>query len=176
MDEPTTTSDKRQPRPKRARRSTRVSEALHAARKRNNEQLAQQRLREEQVDRALEEYFAAADMITAAERELTRKIKPYEDTIAKLRAAEAATRIEAEAIQAQAALTIHDAERTVSEVGELLGLSEKAARSLIADGKAVAAGSAQARDATAEKAFPAQPGTSPESDRGPGGAASVRTP
>jgi hypothetical protein len=120
---------------RRARRSTEVSRALEAARKRNAEQLAKQRQQEETVLAALGTFFDAGDQIAAAEAECRRRVQPHEQAIAQLHEQrDKAVAAHGEA-QGLAALEIHEADRTVEQVGELLGLGEKAARRLIATGR-----------------------------------------
>lgn len=120
---------------RRARRPTRISRQLAEARERNAAQLARQREQEKAVDEALAEFFGAGEQIAAAEADTQRKIEPHERAIAQLREQLEQTVGGAQAAQARAALTIHEADRTVEQVGELLGLGEKAARRLISAGR-----------------------------------------
>jgi len=124
---------------RRARRSTRVSRELEEARRRNAEQLAQQRDQERRVEDSLATFFDAGDQLVAAEQECRRRIEPHERAIAKLRGQLDLVVTEQETTQALAALAIHEADRTVEQVGELLRLGEKAARRLIAAGREAAA-------------------------------------
>jgi len=124
---------------RRARRSTATSRALAEARQRNAEQLATQRAQEQRVWDALEVFFGASDEIAAAEQECQRRVGPHERAIAQLREQLEQTVAGALSVQARAALTIHEADRTVEQVGELLKLGEKAARRLIAAGRDAAA-------------------------------------
>lgn len=123
---------------RRVRRPTRISQQLAAARERNAAQLARQRAQEEQVDGALAAFFDAGEQIAAAQADTQRKIEPHERAIEQLREQLGETVSGAEAAQARAALAIHEADRTVDQVGELLGLGEKAARRLIAAGREAA--------------------------------------
>ncbi|WP_370973890.1 hypothetical protein [Amycolatopsis sp. cg9] len=120
---------------RRGRRSTRVSQQLEAARKRNAEQLAKQRQQEEAVEAALAKFFDAGDQIAAADADCQRKVEPHEQAIAQLRTQRDELVAAQEAEQGLAALAMHEADRTVEQVGELLGLGEKATRRLIATGR-----------------------------------------
>lgn len=145
----------------RVRRPTRISQQLAAARERNATQLARQREQEQTVDAALAEFFGAGEQIAAAEVDTQRKIEPHERAIEQLRQQLGKTVSGAEAAQAQAALAIHDSDRTVEQVGELLGLGEKAARRLIAAGRAAQGERDGAPDDEAEPAA-ADPGPAPD--------------
>jgi hypothetical protein len=152
---------------RRARRPTRISRQLAEARERNAAQLTRQREQEKAVEEALAEFFGAGEQIAAAEADTQRKIEPHERAIAQLREQLGQTVGGAEAAQARAALTIHEADRTVEQVGELLGLGEKAARRLISAGRdaATAADTDQSDD---EDGDDASGGPAPESDPGEG--------
>lgn len=133
----------------RARRSTRVSRRLAEARRRNAEQLARQREQEQRVEDALTVFFDAGDRRVAAEEECQRRVEPHERAIARLREQRDVVVATLEATQARAALTIHEADRTVEQVAELLEMGEKAARRLIAAGREAAARDRTARQDTA---------------------------
>lgn len=136
---------------RRARRSTRVSKQLAAARERNAEQLARQRQQEEDVEAALGEFFDAGDQIAAAEEECRKRVEPHERAIEQLRRQRDEQVATQEGAQGLAALAIHEADRTVEQVGELLGLGEKPTRRLIATGREVrkrAAGAGTAEGGT----------------------------
>jgi DNA-directed RNA polymerase specialized sigma24 family protein len=122
---------------RRARRSTRISQPLAEARERNAAQLAGVRQQEKAVDNALAAFFDAGEQIASAKADCQHKIEPHERAIAQLRERLRETLAGWEKAQARAALTIHEAGRTVEQVGELLGLGEKAARRLIAAGREV---------------------------------------
>ncbi len=124
---------------RRARRSTQASRKLAEARQRNAAQLAAQREQEQRVEGALDAFFGAGDQIAAAEDDCRRKIEPHERAIAQLREQSEQTVAGALTVQARAALTIHEADRTVEQVGDLLGLGEKATRRMIAAGRDAAA-------------------------------------
>lgn len=127
-----------------ARRPTKISRQLADARERNAAQLARQREQEKTVDKALAEFFGAGEQIATAKADAQRKIEAHERAIVQLREQLGHTVAGAEAAQARAALTIHEANRTVDQVGELLELGEKATRRLIAAGRdAVASASDQ---------------------------------
>ncbi|MEU7529307.1 hypothetical protein AB0A74_26515 [Saccharothrix sp. NPDC042600] len=119
----------------RARRSTRVSRKLEAARRRNAEQLARQRAREQRVEEALAEFFLAADQQVTVEEAFRRRIEPHERAIMQARKQRDRLLAEQETAQARAALTIHEADRTVEQVAELLDMGVKDARRLIAAGR-----------------------------------------
>jgi uncharacterized membrane protein YccC len=124
-----------EPTQRKPRRSTRVSRALQQARERNSAQLAEQRRKEQRVNEALETYVDADEQIAAALAERDRKIAPHERAIAALReqfALDAATQ---EKVKGRAALAIHESDRTVEQVGELLEVGEKQARRLITLGR-----------------------------------------
>jgi hypothetical protein len=137
---------------RRARRSTRVSRELEAARKRNAEQLAAQRRQEEAVEAALAEFFVAGDEIAAADEDCRRRVEPHERAIAQLRQERDARVASQEQAQGLAALAIHEADRTVEQVGELLGLGEKPARRLIAAGREARAQQEPQREPNADVA------------------------
>ncbi|MFI6029454.1 hypothetical protein [Amycolatopsis magusensis] len=142
---------------RRARRSTEVSRRLQEARRRDAEQLKAQREKERRVEEGLDAYFTAADLIEAAEQECQRRIEPHERAIAELREQRDAVVAEQETAQGRAALAIHDADRTVEQVGELLELGEKSARRLIAAGRAAtAAGEPTRRSGGASMAISAE--------------------
>lgn len=131
----------------RVRRSTRVSRQLAEARRRNLEQLARQRAQEQRVEEALAEFFQAADRQAVAEEDCRRRIEPHERAIARARRQRDRLVAEQEEAQARAALAIHEADRTVEQVAELLELSVKDARRLIAAGReAAATGTATQRE------------------------------
>ncbi|WP_243795061.1 hypothetical protein [Saccharopolyspora gloriosae] len=106
---------------RKRRRSTKISERLEAARRRNLDQLAEQRRREEEVEDALADFVQAGEDIATAGRiaedkiiGLQRKIDAVREN---LRAATAASHDR----QACAALRIHHVGgRTVEQVSELL--------------------------------------------------------
>lgn len=144
---------------RRARRSTSVSRRLEEARRRNAEQLAKQREQERRVDDALAAFFDAGEQLGTAEKECQRRIEPHERAIEQLRDQFESVVTEQETAQARAALSIHEADRTVEQVGELLGLGEKAARRLIAQGREAAA-----KDSAAEQTEVDTPPPNPGSD------------
>lgn len=127
--------DSTKPIRRRGRRSTRVSQRLEEARRRNAAQLAKQREQEKVVEAALAEFFDAGDRIAVAEEDCQRRVEPHERAIARLRQQRDELVAAQEEAQSLAALAIHEADRTVEQVGELLGLGEKAARRLIAAGR-----------------------------------------
>lgn len=118
-----------------ARRATRVSRALAAARERNGAQLAEHERKQQRIDAALVQYFAVGDEIAAAVKDCERRIEPHERAIAALREQLTTTLAEHETTQGQAALDVFESDRTIEQVGELLGLGEKATRRLIAAGR-----------------------------------------
>ncbi|WP_460959123.1 hypothetical protein [Parasphingorhabdus pacifica] len=133
MTESTTT------RGKRPRRSTRISQRLERVRQRNADQLAEQRAREERVETALGEFVEAGDAIATEEHACEEKVATYQRKIDELRSETQQKVADQHARQAQAALAIHEAGRTVDQVAELLELrSEKEARRLIAAGREAA--------------------------------------
>ncbi len=144
----------------RGRRSTETSRRLERVRERNARQLAEQRDREKRVNEALRAYVVAGERITTAEEECAAKVAEYERRIdgVRSRTRERVTGHRAE--QARAALTIHEGGRTVEQVAELLEMSRKDARRLIAEGREVGT-----TDGPSEKAQVAppepQPGTEP---------------
>jgi len=151
---------------RQARRPTRISRELAEARKRNAAQLARQREQEKTVDEALAEFFGAGEQIAAAEADTQRKVEPHERAIAQLREQLGQTVGGAEIAQALAALTIYEADRTVEQVGELLGLGEKAARRLIAAGRDAAAADTDQADDQDDAAAGGGVATGPEPGEG----------
>lgn len=119
----------------RARRSTEVSRRLEQARRRNTAQLAEQREWEKRVEGALEVYVSAEERIVESRGECLTRVAALEDEIARLRATADEEELRERAAQARAALTIHEAKRTVEQVAELLDVSVKEARRLIAAGR-----------------------------------------
>lgn len=128
-------------RSRRVRRSTQVIRKLERARERNNRQLAEARIREQRVDQALRDYFAATERIEVVERTYQEKIAQVEARIRQLRADCAAKVADVRAAQAWALVVIHGAGRTVKQVADLVDLSEKATRQLIGLGRNEADGS-----------------------------------
>lgn len=155
----------------RVRRATRISQRLAAARERNAVQLARQREQETRVEAALAEFFGADEQIAAAQADTQRKIEPHERAIVQLREQLGETVSGAEAAQAQAALAIHESDRTVEQVGELLGLGEKAARRLIVAGR-----DAAERDDAPDEAEPAAADPGPGRNDGSSRAESAEEP
>ncbi|UUV32092.1 hypothetical protein NQK81_01205 [Amycolatopsis roodepoortensis] len=143
---------------RRVRRSTKVSLKLEAARQRDAEQQAEQRAKDEAVQKALEVYFDADGEIDEAARECQRRAAPHERAITRLRKERDERVADQEAVQAMAALAMHEADRTIEQVGELLGKGEKAARALIAAGR-------KARAALAQTGNGAPPGDREEQDQ-----------
>ncbi|MBQ0927555.1 hypothetical protein [Saccharopolyspora endophytica] len=140
---------------RRPRRSTRISQRLERARQRNADQLAEQRWREQRVEDALREFIEAGEAIAAEDAACEAKVAALQRKIDAL-CAESRERVTGEHTrQAQAALAIHEAGRTVEQVGELLELrSEKEARRLITAGRTAAeagSGPAQERDTVPAK-------------------------
>lgn len=134
---------------RRARRATLVSQQLERARARNSAQLAEERKRQEQVDRGLLDYFAKNAEIKAAEAARDAKIAQLEEKTAAIRA-EHDRRVEGvRAEMARVAFAIHTAGKTVGQVAELLDVPAKSARALIGRGRKAAsagrAGSAPSR-------------------------------
>lgn len=117
---------------RRARRSTEVSRQLARARERNNRQLVAIREREVQVDQALRDYVAATEQIEAADLSCEERVAQWEQRMRQLREEHERTVLEVRSAQCRAVLAIHTAGRTVKQVAELLELSEKSARQLIA--------------------------------------------
>ncbi|GAB3162204.1 hypothetical protein GCM10027258_80830 [Amycolatopsis stemonae] len=154
---------------RRGRRSTRVSQQLEAARKRNAEQLAKQRQQEEAVEAALAKFFDAGDQIAAADEDCQRKVEPHEQAIAQLRAQRDELLAAQEAEQGLAALAMHEADRTVEQVGELLGLGEKATRRLIATGREARAKLEAGEDEQGGGTPPCDPANSDRGRAGDGG-------
>ncbi|WP_406690333.1 hypothetical protein REH65_31180 [Saccharopolyspora sp. ID03-671] len=124
-------------RSRRPRRSSRMSQRLERARQRNADQLAEQKQREQRVEDALREYIEAGEAIATEDAACEEKVAALQRKIDALRA-ESQERVTGEHTrQAQAALAIHEAGRTVEQVAELLELrSDKEARRLIAAGRA----------------------------------------
>lgn len=140
---------------RRARRSTRTSRELEDARARNVAQLAEHQRKQQAIEQALEAYFATREHIAAVTEECERKVTPHENAIAALHERRDQQVAEFEAEQAELALVMHEADRTVGQVGELLGISEKDARQLIAAGKAARADTGREdADDLAENALP----------------------
>lgn len=123
---------------RRGRRSTRVSQQLQEARQRNAAQLVQQRRQEEKVEEALAAFFGAGDRIAVVDEDCQRRVDPHQRAITQLRERRDEQVAELERAQGLAALAIHEADRTVRQVGELLGVGEKPARRLIAAGRKAA--------------------------------------
>jgi hypothetical protein len=144
---------------RRARRSTEASRRLARARARNAAQLAEHRDAEKRVDAALREYLATSEKIADAEQKLADKLA--EQDRVRLRLAEQTERkVAAERHQqARAALTIHESGRTVEQVADLLEVSVKVARALIAAGREAddTAQHADTADAEAEAARRPEP-------------------
>lgn len=130
---------------RRARRSTRVSRDLAEARRRKAAQLATQREQEKAVDAALREFYLAGDRIDAAEADFLRRVEPHRRAVERLRERRDERVAAGKDAQSLAALAIKEADRSAAQVGELLGLGEKAARRLIAAGR-------DARERTADAA------------------------
>jgi hypothetical protein len=123
---------------KRARRSTAASRKLEEARRRLASQLAEEREREERIKQALREFMAAGERIAVAEEVCEEKVAVLQNRIRRLREQEREKVAGAHGQQARAALMMHEAGRTVEQVADLLALSEKKARLLIAAGRDVA--------------------------------------
>jgi hypothetical protein len=123
----------------RTRRSTRVSEQLERARRRNIEQLAELRSREEQVERALRDYFVVREKISDATKDSEAKVAHLLRQVEQIRAETGRTVTGLENAAAHAALLIHQAGRTVPQVAELLGVPQKSARQLIRTGRTATA-------------------------------------
>jgi hypothetical protein len=120
---------------RRARRSTEVIRRLERARERNNRQLAAVRDREQRVEQALREYFAASEQADAVERTYAQRIERLEVQIEQLRAECAARLGDVRSGRARALFVVHESGRTVRQVAELVELSEKATRQLIGMGR-----------------------------------------
>ncbi len=118
----------------RPRRSTKISQQLEAARRRNAEQLAEQRRREQEVDAALAEYVEAGEDIATAEQTAENKINTLQHKIDSVRDDLCASTAAAHDRQAQAALRIHQAGgRTVEQISQLLEIdSVKETRRILA--------------------------------------------
>lgn len=138
---------------RRVRRSVKVSRGLNEARQRHLAQLAEQRDKEKRVDDALTAYYAAEQRIAEVKDEARRKIEPLERAIAQVHEREERLVAEQLAAQGLAALEIHETDLTVEQVGELIGLKEKAARRLIAVGREAAA---QAAGVTPDSLSPSE--------------------
>ena len=123
---------------RRRRRSTKISERLEAARRRNLDQLAEQRRREQEVEGALAEFVEAGEDIAAAERAAEEKIIALQRKIDRVRADLLAVTAASHDRQAQAALRIHEVGgRTVEQVSDLLEIgSVKEARRVLAAARA----------------------------------------
>lgn len=130
---------------KRARRSTEISRNLEQARQRLASQLAAERDREERLKEALRDFITARQKIAGAEERCEEKVAELQNRIRRLRELAREKIAGAHIEQARAALTMHEAGRTMEQVADLLALSQKETRRLIGAG----------RDAEAEKA----PGT-----------------
>lgn len=133
---------------RRPRRSTRISQRLERARQRNADQLAEQKQREQRVEDGLREFIEAGEAIAAEDAACEEKVAALQRKIDALRAESRERVSSAHTRQAQAALAIHEAGRTVEQVADLLELrSEKEARRMIAAGRAAAeAGSGPAQE------------------------------
>ncbi|TVT23389.1 hypothetical protein FNH05_33035 [Amycolatopsis rhizosphaerae] len=120
---------------KRARRSTATSRKLEAARERLANQLAEERQREERIKQALRDYMAAGEKIAVAENACEEKVAALTNRIERLREQAREKVAGAHAQQGRSALAMHEAGRTVEQVADLLAVSEKKARQLIAAGR-----------------------------------------
>jgi flagellar biosynthesis chaperone FliJ len=122
---------------RRARRSTEASRRLARARERNLVQLADQRDAEKRVDAALREYVAAGEKIAEAEHILASKLAE-QDLVRQRLTEQAEQKVAGQRDQqVRAALTIHESGRTIEQVADLLEVSVKAARALIAAGRQI---------------------------------------
>lgn len=119
---------------RRPRRSTQVSQQLARARQRNAAQLVEQRAQEQRVEEGLDAFMRAEAEVTAVEEDCEEKVTRLQRKIDALRGEAERKSAGARTRQARAALAIHRAGRTVPQVADLLSLSEKAARRLIAAG------------------------------------------
>ncbi|WP_034271040.1 hypothetical protein [Haloechinothrix halophila] len=124
---------------KRARRSTLASRKLEAARQRLANQLAEERDREERIKQALRSFMDAGQKIAAAEEACEEKVAELEKRIERLREKAQENVAGAHTEQTCAALTMHEAGRTMEQVAELLEVSQKEARRLIAAGREASA-------------------------------------
>lgn len=124
---------------KRARRSTLASRKLEAARQRLANQLAEERDREERIKQALQSFMDEGQKIAAAEEACEEKVAELERRIERLREKAQEKVAGAHIEQARAALATHEAGRTVEQVAELLEVSQKEARRLIAAGRGASA-------------------------------------
>lgn len=124
---------------KRARRSTLASRKLEAARQRLANQLAEERDREERIRQALRSFMDAGQKIAATEEACEEKVAELERRIERLREKAQEKVAGAHTEQARAALAMHEAGRTVEQVAELLEVSQKEARRLIAAGRGASA-------------------------------------
>ncbi len=123
---------------KKNRRSTAKSQKLEAARTRLAVQLAEERDREKRVLAELEAFLVAEERIAATNAACEAKVAELENRIARQRELARDKTASARRRQAIAALTMHEAGRKVSQVAELLQLSQREARDLIAAGRAAA--------------------------------------
>jgi hypothetical protein len=112
-----------------------VIRRLDRARERNNRQLAELRDREQRVERALRDYFAATEKAESVEQSYVHKIERLRTQIDDLRAESAARVDQVRDGQARALFVLHDAGRTVKQVAELVDVPEKVARHLIGVGR-----------------------------------------
>ncbi|GGM67761.1 hypothetical protein GCM10012275_42960 [Longimycelium tulufanense] len=128
---PTTTSHTG----RRRRRAPKVVRQLERARERNARQLAEQRQREQRVEQALGAFIAAGEQIEAVEQRLQEKVREHETKVSRLREAAEQKVSGARVARARAALAIHEAGRTVEQVADLLEVSQREARRLIAVGR-----------------------------------------
>ncbi|MEU7477071.1 hypothetical protein AB0A63_13875 [Lentzea sp. NPDC042327] len=132
-------AEQTKPTRRRHRRSTATSLMLEAARERRLTQLAEQREKEERVDTALTDFYAAGERIAEIEQDARRKLEPLERAMAEVAQRRERLVEEQRTAQGLAALAIHENDVTVMEVGQLLGVAEKPARQLIAIGRHAAA-------------------------------------
>ena len=139
----------------RPRRSTKISQQLEAARRRNAEQLAEQRRREQEVDAALAEYVEAGEDIAIAEQAAESKINTLQRKIDSVRDDLRTSTTAAHDRQAQAALRIHQAGgRTVEQISQLLEIdSVKETRRILA---AARTGSEPSEERSSVQATPEQ--------------------
>lgn len=127
--------DARQKAGRRGRQPNRVADQLTQLRQRNKEQQADARERERRVDEALREFVTAGSRVDAAEQAHTAKVRRLRARIDALDEQHAAAVADDMAARAQAALTIHDCGRTVGEVADLLGLSQRAVTRMLRDAR-----------------------------------------
>jgi hypothetical protein len=136
MPDPDPAQPTRRPgRPRGPRRSADAARRLETARRRNLEQLAAQRAREQAIDEALTTYITAEDAIHQAKAARDARIAPLQDRIAALTTQ---TEHQIEALhhqQAEAARAIHAAGRTTTQLAELLNLPHPITRQLLATTK-----------------------------------------